>query len=149
MGMPVIKMPAPNPPPQKKFQDTDELLDYLETEAEVAELEMRLRVDQERIRQEKSMASPETILSRGRPKMPKKVWWRSKSGKIVVVEGPFPAGLFRTDTRKTPEAAAKVPMGDMYTHSEPTNQTLRWAKVSAEDIIEIFDGENEYGEICP
>ncbi len=80
--------------------------------------------------------------------LPRKVFWRSSSGKWVVVQGPFPDSFFRSETRDTPEKAAKLLVQDIYNRG-PTTKEDQFAKCLASDILEIAGGENEFGTVSP
>lgn len=75
------------------------------------------------------------------------VHWRSKNGKWVVVAGPFPE-MYRSETRDTPEKAAKCLVDDMY-NRKATTRDDQYAKVLAKDVMEIQSGENEWGTVTP
>lgn len=90
-------------------------------------------------------------MGRPRPtvtKPQKVVYWRSASGKWVVVQGPFPDPFYRSETRSTPEKAAKLIIDDIY-NRPGTTQTDAYAKVLASSVEELDGGENEFGPITP
>jgi hypothetical protein len=84
----------------------------------------------------------------GKPKVTRKVEWRSPNGKVVVVAGPFPRGFYRSDTRDSVEKASKIRSADLWAH-EPTERDDRYAKCMVEDVVEIIGGENEFGTVIP
>lgn len=79
--------------------------------------------------------------------LPRVVHWRDPRGKYVVVSGPFPYGMFRSETRKVLEKAIMSDPGYMTSRPETTNED--YAKVLATDIMEIDSGENEFGPVSP
>lgn len=81
-------------------------------------------------------------------KLPRVVHWRSSNGKQVVVEGPFPEALFRSETRDSVDKARKLLVSDMFNRPQ-TTKPGQYAKVLAEDIHEVMSGENEFGEVSP
>lgn len=85
----------------------------------------------------------------GRRKVAKKIVWRSPTTRLCVVPGPFPPDLFRSDTRKTVQGAAKLTPSDMYVHPDGTEQEERFALMLVDDVDEILSGENEFGEVSP
>jgi hypothetical protein len=91
---------------------------------------------------------PVKTLKVARQKLARQVHWRSGNGKHVVIEGPFPHDMFRSETRDTVDKAKKLYIQDMYTRPA-TTKTGQYAKVLASDILEILGGENEFGEITP
>lgn len=85
---------------------------------------------------------------RAKPKVTRKVEWRSPDGKMVVVAGPFPRGFFRSDTRDTVAKASRVRSGELWAH-EPTEREDRYAKCLLEDVVEILEEENDFGTVTP
>lgn len=81
-------------------------------------------------------------------KLPRVVHWRSHTGKWVVVCGPFPDRFYRSETRDSPEKAAKLPVDHIVNRAATTLED-QYAKVLASDILEISGGENEFGPISP
>lgn len=75
------------------------------------------------------------------------VHWRSKNGKWVVVAGPFPE-MYRSETRDTPEKAAKCFVEHIFNRPGTTRDD-QYAKVLTKDIMEIQSGENEWGQVSP
>lgn len=84
----------------------------------------------------------------GFPLLPRQVHWRGPGGKWVVVAGPFPDSFFRSETRDTPEKAAKLTVDTCYNRAGTTKDEA-YAKVLAADILEIDSGENEFGTVSP
>lgn len=80
-----------------------------------------------------------------KPKLIRKVEWRSPDGSKVVVSGPFPEGYFRSDTRRSVVAASKLRPNEMWVHGG-TADPEAYAKMLAQDVTE---GENEFGEVIP
>ena len=93
------------------------------------------------------MALPKLVLPAS-SRIPRIVHWRHHSGKYVVVCGPFPDAMFRSETRDTPEKAAKLTVDKMWNRPATTMEEA-YAKVLAADILEISGGENEFGPISP
>lgn len=83
-----------------------------------------------------------------KPKLPREVLWRSKSGKWVVVQGPFPESMARSETRDHPDKAAKALTDNVYARPGTTRDD-QYAKVHANDILEILKGQNEFGPVTP
>lgn len=81
-------------------------------------------------------------------RLPREVFWRSRSGKWVVVAGPFPVAMARSETRDHPDKAAKALVDGIYIRP-PTTRDDQYAKVAAKDIIEINKGSNEFGPVTP
>lgn len=78
----------------------------------------------------------------------RQVLWTSKTGKWVVVRGPFPQGFQRTTTRKTLEAAIKVTTTDDNHgfQSRPETESEHYAKTLAKLVVVP---QNDWGEVCP
>lgn len=83
-----------------------------------------------------------------KPKISRPVLWRNSDGRFVVVEGPFPAGFFRGGTRSSVDKARKTLVNEMYAH-DASGKDGWFALVLAEDVVEVFTGENEFGTVCP
>lgn len=81
-------------------------------------------------------------------RIPRVVHWRSQTGKWVVVQGPFPDQMYRSETRDTVEKASKLSTDNLYNRGETTKED-HYAKVLAKDIQEIDSGENEWGPVSP
>jgi hypothetical protein len=80
------------------------------------------------------------------PRLPRIVHWRK--GNWVVVQGPFPDPFYRSETRDSPEKASKLYTDECYNRPGTTKDD-QYAKVRAEDILEILSGENEFGPVTP
>lgn len=83
-----------------------------------------------------------------RPKITRVILWQDSTRKWAVVEGPFPLGLYRSETRDTVEKAAKLSVGYMCARPQTTAPKV-YAKVLRADVVEVFSGENEWGKVCP
>lgn len=81
-------------------------------------------------------------------RLPRVVHWRSNSGNWVVVAGPFPDNLARSETRDAPEKAAKALTDNVYARPGTTRDD-QYAKVHISDILEIQSGKNEFGPVTP
>lgn len=84
----------------------------------------------------------------GRVKLPRVVHWRSRSGKWVVVSGPFPDMFPRSETRDSAEKASKALVDNVYARGATTKPD-QFAKVLAADIIEQHSGSNQWGPVSP
>lgn len=79
-------------------------------------------------------------------KVERQVLWKSKSGKFVVVEGPFPHGFIRCETRRTVDQASRTSAeSEMFTRGG-THKAGWYAKTLARYVVVP---NNEWGEICP
>lgn len=76
------------------------------------------------------------------------VHWRSKSGKWVVVAGPFPQGMARSETRDRADIAAKANVDNIYCRTATTRDD-QYAKVASSDVLEIYAGDNDFGPVTP
>ena len=83
-----------------------------------------------------------------KPLIARVIHWRHPNGKWVVVQGPFPEAMYRSETRETAEKAARIMAADCYARPATTRQD-QYAKVLAKDVLEIQSGENEWGTVAP
>lgn len=81
------------------------------------------------------------------PKLARVVHRRSANGRWVVVEGPFPDGFPRSETRDDPDKALKLLTDGVF--ARPGTAKATYAKVSANDIVEVGGGSNEFGPVSP
>jgi hypothetical protein len=88
------------------------------------------------------------MVKKGRNRLVREVKWRSANGAWVVVCGPFPSGVPRSETRDTPEKAAKLYSQDVLSRPE-TTKADHYAKVHASDVMEVQGGANEFGPVSP
>lgn len=86
--------------------------------------------------------------SKGRVRIRRAILWKSPNGKQAVVTGPFPRGLFRSDTRQTWQEATTARVSNMFAHEESTRSD-RYALVLTGDVDEIDSGDNEFGPVSP
>lgn len=82
-----------------------------------------------------SKNEPNTVVDPGRPVL-------LRRGRFAVVQGPFPRGMVRSLTAKTPEAA----MQRREIVARPATASTDYAKVVYQDVA---PPNNDWGEVCP
>lgn len=90
-----------------------------------------------------------TKIERVRVKVARPILWRSADSSLVVVEGPFPFGLVRTETRRSVQSAAGLSRYDLFANGQ-TTASGHYALVWAKDVIAVAEKEeNDFGPVCP
>lgn len=80
-------------------------------------------------------------------KLARPILWQDKTGKYVVIEGPFPYGFVRSADAKSVHMAARrdlhTDLGEIMSRPE-TNSDKRYAKTLADYVLPV---ENEWGPV--